>query len=62
VLRDEGEAYADHLRAAGVAVTAFRCAGIIHDFVMLDTLRSTFAAETAINAATGFVGACLSGD
>ena len=61
VLRDEGEAYADHLRAAGVAVTAFRCAGIIHDFVMLDTLRSTFAAEAAITAATGFVRSCLTG-
>jgi acetyl esterase/lipase len=35
VLRDEGEAYARKLRAAGVDVTAVRYEGIIHDFVML---------------------------
>ncbi|MGW2222738.1 alpha/beta hydrolase, partial [Nonomuraea sp. NPDC001684] len=35
VLRDEGEAYAAKLRAAGVPVTAVRYQGIIHDFVML---------------------------
>ncbi|NUL04150.1 alpha/beta hydrolase [Streptomyces lunaelactis] len=48
VLRDEGEAYANKLRAAGVPVTAVRYQGIIHDFVMLNALRGTNAAEAAI--------------
>ncbi|MFD5511454.1 alpha/beta hydrolase [Streptomyces sp. NPDC127051] len=51
VLRDEGEAYADKLRSAGVPVTAVRQKGAIHDFVMLDALRETHAAEAAINQA-----------
>ncbi len=51
VLRDEGEAYADKLRGAGVPVTAGRQKGIIHDFVMLDSLRETRAAEAAISQA-----------
>ena len=51
VLRDEGEAYADKLRQAGVPVTAVRYQGIIHDFVMLNALRETHAAEAAIGQA-----------
>ncbi|MEE1755227.1 alpha/beta hydrolase [Streptomyces sp. SP18CS02] len=51
VLRDEGEAYAARLRAAGVPVTALRVLGTIHDFVMLDALRETRAAELAIGLA-----------
>ncbi|QHA07917.1 alpha/beta hydrolase fold domain-containing protein [Streptomyces broussonetiae] len=51
VLRDEGEAYANKLRQAGVPVTAVRYQGIIHDFVMLNALRETHAAEAAINQA-----------
>ncbi|MFJ9443185.1 alpha/beta hydrolase [Kitasatospora sp. NPDC101235] len=51
VLRDEGEAYADKLRRAGVPVTAVRFQGIIHDFVMLNALRSTQAAQEAITLA-----------
>ncbi|MFF6916419.1 alpha/beta hydrolase fold domain-containing protein [Streptomyces sp. NPDC012466] len=51
VLRDEGEAYANKLRAAGVPVTAVRFQGIIHDFVMLNALRETHAAEAAITLA-----------
>ncbi|PAZ15574.1 esterase [Streptomyces sp. SA15] len=53
VLRDEGEAYANKLRQAGVPVTAVRYQGIIHDFVMLNALRETHAAEAAINQAVG---------
>jgi acetyl esterase/lipase/pimeloyl-ACP methyl ester carboxylesterase len=51
VLRDEGEAYAAKLRAAGVSVTAARYQGIIHDFVMLNALRGTHAASAAITQA-----------
>ncbi|WP_330333394.1 alpha/beta hydrolase [Streptomyces sp. NBC_00536] len=51
VLRDEGEAYAAKLRAAGVPVTALRVQGVIHDFVMLNALRETRAAELAIGLA-----------
>jgi acetyl esterase/lipase len=51
VLRDEGEAYASKLRQAGVPVTAVRHQGIIHDFVMLNALRETHAAQAAINQA-----------
>ncbi|NEA57435.1 alpha/beta hydrolase [Streptomyces sp. SID13666] len=53
VLRDEGEAYANKLRQAGVPVTAVRFQGIIHDFVMLNALRETHAAQAAITLATG---------
>ncbi|OLZ51767.1 esterase [Streptomyces amritsarensis] len=51
VLRDEGEAYAAKLRAAGVPVTALRVQGTIHDFVMLNALRDTWAADLAIGLA-----------
>ncbi|MFE5243046.1 MULTISPECIES: alpha/beta hydrolase [unclassified Streptomyces] len=51
VLRDEGEAYAAKLRAAGVPVTAVRVQGVIHDFVMLNALRETYGAQAAIDLA-----------
>ncbi|MGW7004802.1 alpha/beta hydrolase [Streptomyces sp. NPDC054933] len=51
-LRDEGEAYAAKLRAAGVPVTAVRMEGIIHGFLMLNALRETHAAATAMTLAT----------
>ncbi|MEV7682185.1 alpha/beta hydrolase [Streptomyces sp. NPDC088341] len=53
VLRDEGEAYANKLRQAGVPVTAVRYQGIIHDFVMLNALADTHAARAAISQAIG---------
>ncbi|MES4905855.1 MULTISPECIES: alpha/beta hydrolase [unclassified Streptomyces] len=59
VLRDEGEAYANKLREAGVAVTAVRFQGIIHDFVMLNALRGTHAAQAAIKLAADTLGAAL---
>ena len=55
VLRDEGEAYASKLRQAGVAVTATRYQGIIHDFVMLNALRETNAANAAIAQAIAYL-------
>lgn len=48
VLRDEGEAYANKLREAGVRVTAVRFQGIIHDFVMLNDFADTAAASGAV--------------
>ncbi|MFJ9928183.1 alpha/beta hydrolase [Streptomyces misionensis] len=51
VLRDEGEAYAGKLRRAGVPVTAVRYSGVIHDFVMLNALRETHAADAAVKQA-----------
>ena len=59
VLRDEGEAYANKLRAAGVPVTSVRFQGIVHDFVMLNTLRSTDAAQGAITLAVQNLRAAL---
>jgi acetyl esterase len=53
VLRDEGEAYADRLRAAGVEVTQRRWPGTIHGF-----WRWQAAVEPA-RAAVGEVGAAL---
>ncbi|MGI5439753.1 alpha/beta hydrolase [Streptomyces shenzhenensis] len=47
ILRDEGEEYANRLREAGVDVTAVRVAGMVHDFMMLDSLRDTHAARVA---------------
>ena len=59
VLRDEGEAYAAKLRAAGVPVTQVRLGGIIHDFVMLHALAHTHAATAAIKLAQDTLRAAL---
>jgi len=61
VLREEGEAYAAKLRAAGVPTTAVRYGGIIHDFVMLNALHDTYAAKAAIKQASDFLRAELHG-
>jgi acetyl esterase len=55
VVRDEGEAYANKLRQAGVRVTAVRFQGTIHDFVMLNALAQTAAARGAIAFATAWL-------
>jgi acetyl esterase len=59
VLRDEGEAYGRKLREAGVDVTATRYEGIIHDFVMLNALRGTNAANAAITQAINYLRTAL---
>lgn len=62
VLRDEGEAYAHKLMAAGVDVTAVRCLGTIHDFVMLNPLSKTPAVRSAIRMANDILRQALSTD
>ena len=52
ILRDEGEAYARKLMQAGVEVTAVRCLGTFHDFVMLNGLADTPASKGAIQLAS----------
>ena len=51
VLRDEGEAYARKLIAAGVEVTAVRALATFHDFAMLNPLAATPATRAAIRLA-----------
>ncbi|MDP4500615.1 alpha/beta hydrolase [Nonomuraea turcica] len=48
VVRDEGEAYAAKLRAAGVPVVSMRYHGTIHGFMVLDPLHDTDAARAAL--------------
>jgi acetyl esterase/lipase len=55
VLRDEGEAYAARLRAAGVDVTTVRYDGITHDFMMLNPLSDTHATRAAVAQAIAFL-------
>ncbi len=61
VLRDEGEAYAAHLRAAGVPVTAVRYDGITHDFMMLNPLSATHATRAAVAQAISVLREALHG-
>ncbi|WP_433678994.1 alpha/beta hydrolase [Nocardia sp. CA-119907] len=59
VLRDEGEAFAGKLRAAGVPVTQVRYGAIIHDFVMVNALHDTHAAKAAVAQAVSVLKAAL---
>src|ERR1035437_2639968 len=59
VLRDEGEAYAARLRAAGVPVTSVRYNGTIHDFVMLNALRDSNTDKAATAQGGEFLRAVL---
>src|ERR1019366_7722692 len=59
LLRDEGEAYAARLRAAGVPVTSVRYNGTIHDFVMLNALRDSNTAKAATAQGGEFLRAVL---
>lgn len=51
-LRDEGEAYARKLKAAGVSVDAVRYNGTIHDFVFLNALKDLPSTQAAIRQAS----------
>ncbi|RJG08727.1 alpha/beta hydrolase [Pseudomonas cavernicola] len=53
VLRDEGEAYARKLDAAGVDVTATRYNGMIHDFGLLNVVSGLPATRSALEQAAG---------
>ncbi|MDO4282274.1 MAG: alpha/beta hydrolase [Clostridia bacterium] len=55
VLRDEGKSYANKLRLAGNNVTAVQFQGMIHDFVMLNSLDQTNACRAAMNLSTSWI-------
>jgi acetyl esterase len=59
VLRDEGESYAAKLRAAGVAVTTVRYPGVVHDFMLLNSMTDTRATRAAVAQATAHLRAAL---
>ena len=52
VLRDEGEACAAKLRAAGVPITTVRYDGVVHDFMLLNAMSEAKATRAAIAQAT----------
>lgn len=55
VLRDEGEEYARHLRDAGVDVSQVRFQGMIHDFVMVNSMDQSNAARAAMDLSTAWL-------
>lgn len=55
VLRSEGEAFGEKLLMADVSVTTIQVQGIIHDFVMLNSLNNTNACRIAMDASTAWI-------
>jgi acetyl esterase/lipase len=60
-LRDEGEAYARKLKEAGVAVTAIRYDGTIHDFVLLNAIRKVPSTQVALQQTSEAIRNALNG-
>jgi acetyl esterase/lipase len=54
VLRDEGDAYAAKLTAAGVPVATVRYDGVVHDLMLLNAMSEANATRGAIAQATAF--------
>ncbi|MEE6166769.1 MULTISPECIES: alpha/beta hydrolase [unclassified Mycolicibacterium] len=59
VVRDEGEAFAERLREAGVEVTCTRYLGTVHDFVVLTQLCETPSAQAALEQGVSFLNQAL---
>jgi acetyl esterase/lipase len=59
VVRDDGEQYANKLRETAVDVTSIRVAGMVHDFLLLDSLRDTKAANAARRLVIDFLAKAL---
>lgn len=55
VLRDEGEAFARKLAAAGVTVESIRYNGTIHDFMLLNAIADTPAVRGAVDQASDYL-------
>ncbi|WP_026413044.1 alpha/beta hydrolase [Actinomadura oligospora] len=60
VARDDGEQYARNLRSAGVAVTAVRYLGTVHDFASLTALRDSPSTRAALRQGGAFLKDALS--
>jgi len=56
VLRDEGEAYARKLDDAGTDVINVRMNGTLHDYMMLNALSHTEAAQMTLQMMSGVIG------
>lgn len=61
VVRDEGEEYARRLRDSGVAVTAVRYLGTVHDFVALRPLQRVPGTRAAVRQGGAFLAEALHG-